>query len=286
MRLLSVSACSIGSSPPSAPRPRTWRNHASPWSGGSSWMTSVVLATPLTWCAHWSRRFDTSAPAGIGAVNGVPSRLATKASPTSAALRITGGVAGRSSFSPASRAMASTTAPITSRVTVRGSLRDSTDTGPGMAPASRRDLGVVDARRGPAHVEVHHLALGVAVGAEARDDAALRHEPHRRDRDAAEPADAGAHAVLVALTAADRDDEPAERLLDGDRQRGGLQPVRERRRRRARPSRASGRRAPRAGRRGRRSGGRRRRDRRPTRRSSPPPTTPGGGSRRWGRRWG
>ena len=64
-------------------------------------------------------------------VNGEPSRRATKASPTSAALRITGGVAGRSSFSPASSAMASTTAPITSRVTVRGSLRESTATGPG-----------------------------------------------------------------------------------------------------------------------------------------------------------
>ena len=42
---------------------------------------------------------------------------------------------------------------------------------------------------------------------------------------AAEPADARADAVLVALAAADRDDEPAERLLDGDRQRGGLEPV-------------------------------------------------------------
>ena len=87
------------------------------------------------------------------------------------------------------------------------------------------DVAVVDPGRRPAHGEVHDLALGVAVGAQAGDDAALGDEPDGRHRDPPEPADARAHAVLVALAAADGDHQPAERLLDGDRQRGGLEAV-------------------------------------------------------------
>ena len=97
---------------------------------------------------------------------------------------------------------------------------------PGHRAGEPGDLGIVDARRRPSDVEVHHLSLGVAMRAQARDDATLGHQPHRGDRDAAQPADAGADAVFVALAAADGDDEPAERLLDRDRQGRGLQPVR------------------------------------------------------------
>ena len=179
------------------------------------------------------------------------------------------GVAGRSSFSPASRAMASTTAPITSRVTVRGSLRDSTDDRPGHGAGQPGDLAVVDPGRRPAHVEVHDLALGVAVGAQARDDAALGDESRRRRPRPGRASGRWRPRRPRPLAAADRDDEPAERLLDRDRQRRGLQAVGQDDVGVDRPAELRARRAPRAGRRGRRSGGRPCRGRPPTPRSEP-----------------
>ncbi len=134
---LSVSACSIGRSPPSAPGPSTERNHAPPLSGGSSCTTRRVLrAGPTTGRAQRSRRFDTSAPAATGASKPEPSRRVMKASATAAGVCELGGGAGSSSFPAASRTMASTTAPRTSRVVARASPGAVCTTAPGIAAVS------------------------------------------------------------------------------------------------------------------------------------------------------
>ena len=217
----------MGSRPPSAPRPSTERNQASPRSGGSSWRTSVVLATPLTWLRplveplrhlgaggdrRRERRAVEAGDEGLADVGGVADhRRRGRALELLARLQ---------------RDRVHDGADHLERDRARVLAREHRDRA-GHGAGEPADVAVVDPGRRPAHVQVHDLALGVPLGPQAGHDAALGHQPDRRDGDPPEPADARADAVLVALTAADGDDQPAERLFDGDRQRGGAQAVRE-----------------------------------------------------------
>ena len=133
--LPSARACSIGRSLPLAPGPRTERNHAPPESGGSSETTSLTRAVVVSGLAHRSMRSETSPAAATGAVNVEPSSRVTKASPTSAIVRASGGGAAKSSMPAAWRTMVSTTAPWTERVTLRGSAGAMAVTGRGMPSA-------------------------------------------------------------------------------------------------------------------------------------------------------
>ncbi len=158
---LSVSACSTGRRPPSAPGPSTERNQAPPLSGGSSWTTSRLLrAAPTTGRAQRSRRLETSAPAATGASKPEPSSRVMNASATAAGVCVVGGGAGSSSLPAASRTMASTTALRISRVVLRASLGASSAMAPGMAAVSSLEVVGVDERGRPAHGQVQALAGG------------------------------------------------------------------------------------------------------------------------------
>jgi hypothetical protein len=129
----STRATSRGTMRPSWPGPSTERNQAPPLSGGSSWTTRRASTGPRTGSAQRSRRSASGVARRAGAAKGVPFRLVTTASATSPGVRTTGGGAGSSRRPAASRTMASTVAPRTSRVRLRASVRSRAATGPGMA---------------------------------------------------------------------------------------------------------------------------------------------------------
>ncbi len=116
--------------------------------------------------------------------------------------------------------MASTTAPSTSRVVARASLRREQGDGARHRRGELVELLGVDEGRRPAHGEVEALAVGPLGAPQGRDDRAASDEAHGLDGHPAEPRHAGADA-LAAEAAAHRG-EPPEAALDGDRQRGGL----------------------------------------------------------------
>ena len=97
------------------------------------------MNAPITWRAQRSSRLDTSAPEATGAVNVEPSRRVTTASATWAGLWTLGGGAGSSMRLAASWMTASTTEPITSRVTTRASclVLGRAVTAPGIAAVRR-----------------------------------------------------------------------------------------------------------------------------------------------------